>query len=169
MSKKRRRMAFLATELEAASDRMTPARREYLSRFVEKDIPPDIEKLIEHLTPMPDSPLAASLIVDLRRAVKAGFLLAVARYGRELKSNREAMAIIEGRRQGSVKGRDTQKQTKANRAARAQAMLNAGIDVAAIARELKCSISTVYRYLKPAAARPAATKPCKQGARSGSR
>jgi DNA-binding CsgD family transcriptional regulator len=99
-------------------------------------------------------------------AVEEGFRLAIERYANELRSVPELAKWVRSRDAGGDKGRDTQKQTKATRAARAQSMLSDGIDVAAIARELGCSIQTVYRYLKPAAAKPTPAKPRKRSTRS---
>ncbi len=102
----------------------------------------------------------------LEASYSRGFYLALARYRDDLRGNSEAMMFLKRRATGAAKGRATQKQTKATRAARAQSMLNDGIDVAAIARELGCSIQTVYRYLKPAAAKATPAKPRKRSARS---
>jgi DNA-binding CsgD family transcriptional regulator len=102
----------------------------------------------------------------LSYCIEQGFALSLYRYANELRHIPEVARWTETRRQAGDKGRATQEQTKATRAARAQSMLNDGIDVAAIARELKCSIQTVYRYLKPAAAKPTLAKPRKRSARS---
>jgi DNA-binding CsgD family transcriptional regulator len=101
-----------------------------------------------------------------RGAVEAGFALALHRYSQHLGLVPELNRWRANRSAGAAKGRAAQEQTKATRAARAQSMLNDGIDVAAIARELGCSIQTVYRYLKPAAAKPTPAKPRKRSARS---
>jgi len=149
MTKKSKRVSYLVTELNAAADRMTPERRAYLSAFASRQFPPDVVQLIDELTPMPAgaTPFLCELVENLRSAIKVGFVLALARYGRELKSNAEAMQIIGARVIGGDKGRMTQANRKQKRRSRVQAMLGQGMDVPAIARELKCSIATVYRAL----------------------
>jgi hypothetical protein len=148
------RISRLAAELSEAADRMTPQRRAFLDEVVADVFPPDVEQLIEELTPLPESPRHREMVMNTRQLLKAGFVIAVARYSRELKANAEAMAIIGGRRNGGEKGRATQTAASLSRAAQAQAMFEAGADVGEIARKLGCSISTVYRALNTTPATP---------------
>ncbi len=56
----------------------------------------------------PDAgPRAKAMILDLRKAIEAGFILAVSRYNKELKSNAEAMRLVNARKTGGDLGRNT--------------------------------------------------------------
>jgi hypothetical protein len=151
MKKRNPDISFLVTELNAASDRMTAERRAYLRDYVYSRFPPDLLRLIEELTPIPEDAgkILTQMTLDLREAIKAGVALAIARYSKELKANREAMQIINARKGGGDKGRVTNTHNATTLSAKARAMLNDGMEVPAIAKELGRSIPTVYRYLKP--------------------
>ena len=92
----------------------------------------------------------------LEGAVLAGFSFALRRYQAQLKAVPELREWHEKRDAAGAKGRATQTNTATSRAARAQSMLNSGMEVAAIAKELRCSVPTVYRYLNTA---PKPSKP----------
>jgi DNA invertase Pin-like site-specific DNA recombinase len=127
-------------------------------------VPPDVDQLIDGLTsPLPDKAIARQMVLDLRQAIRVGFVLAVVRYQRELKANDEAMAIVAARYAGADKGRIAQANRKQDRQARVQALLNQGMDVPEIAKELGCSVATVYRLMQPA--KPTPAKPAKRARR----
>lgn len=160
MSNRDPRVSRLVTELQASSDRMTPERRKYLHSVVAGDFPPDVSQLIEELTPMPSGVVARQIVENLREAIRTGFVLALARYHRELKSNKEAASILANRTVGLDRGRNTQQRKKADRIGRIQSMFNSGMEPSAIAAKEPCSIATVYRALKPATSKP--RKPSKR-------
>jgi DNA invertase Pin-like site-specific DNA recombinase len=76
-------------------------------------------------------------------------MLALARYGSELKGNAEAMGILNGRRVGGDKGRDTQQKKKRARLPEIQAMISQGKSIKQIAVKLEVDPSTIYRALTP--------------------
>lgn len=156
MSKKSRSVSNLVTELQAACDRMTPERRMFLNKFVHDRFPADVLQLIEEMTPIPDDAgeMLTELTLNMRGAVKAGFVLALARYSRELKANKEAMSIVGARADGGDKGRKAQARKKADRAVEIKTLFSQGIEPKDIAREKKCSLATVYRALGPTAEKP---------------
>ena len=162
MSKQRKRVSDLVTELNAACDRMTDERRMFVSAHALRRIPADVMQLIEELTPIPAGATAtlSELIHNTRSALIAGFVLAIARYNRELKSNAEAMRIITARAVGGSKGRMAQASRKQERRSRVQAMLDQGMEVPDIAKQLHCSASTVYRLSQPD--RSTSAKPTKK-------
>lgn len=82
------------------------------------------------------------------RAAESGFWLALQRYSKHLRGSREAMAFLRARAAGADKGRAVQQRDKASRSQRIQAMFNSGMEPPAIAADLQCSISTVYRALQ---------------------
>jgi len=165
MRKRNPGVSNYVTELQAAVHRMTPGRRAMLNRHVAAVFPDDIEQLIEELTPIPAhaSRFVCESIEIMRSSIKTGFVLALGRYSRELKSNAEAMQIINARATGGDKGRITQASRKQDRRSRVQAMLAQGIDVPEIAQALGCSASTVYRLSQPASSAP--IKPARQSRR----
>lgn len=153
MSKRNPDVSFLVTEIKAACDRMTPERRAHLNGYVADTFPPDVLQLIEELTPIPDDsgPILAELIGTMRQTIKVGFVLALARYSRELKANAEAMAIIGARVKGGAVGRAHSTERSDDLARRIRAkwaeMEAAGMKVTndTVAAEMKCSRSTVIR------------------------
>lgn len=147
----------IAAVLRSALASMDAAAKQQLSECEPLFFPADVAQLIECMTPLPvdAGPRVKDAITNLREAIKAGFLLAVARYMRELENNCEAMAILDARRNGGAKGRESQTQARLERAARARAMLAKGDDVPSIAAALNCTPSTVYRLLSPANGKPA--------------
>lgn len=150
MNKPNPRISMLVTELKAATARMTPERRAFLDAQVDRVFPADVLQLIEELTPLPENEIARELTLNMREAVRVGFIIALARYQRELKANGEAMGILTARIAGAERGRKSQQRSKSDRIAQIQYMVNSGMDPAAIAADLKCSLATVYRALKPA-------------------
>lgn len=155
--KKTRRVSDLVTEAKAACDRMSPERRLHVNASVSERFPPDVVQLIEEMAPMPNDAgqVLTQLVADLRSAIRVGFALALVRYARELRANKEAMAILNARVTGGSKGRQSQSRAKADRADRIRLMLNQGIEPRDIARDVGCSISTVYRALTPTTSKPA--------------
>lgn len=149
MKKKSRTVSDLVTEVVAASDRMTDERRAYLHAFAMQKIPADVIQFIEELNPIADDADATEVEFTMirRQAIYVGFWIALARYSRELKTNREAMAILNARTSGTAKGRASQAKAKAEREARIREMFAKGIDVQEIATEVKRSVPTVYRAL----------------------
>jgi DNA invertase Pin-like site-specific DNA recombinase len=154
MRKRNPDVSRLVTELQAAAARRTPEQRAALQRSApafRAVVPSDVDQLIEEMTsPLPDKAIAQQMVLDLRQAIRVGFVLAVVRYRRELKANKEAMAIIAARSAGGHKGRITQTKRTQDRRTQVQSMLNDGIDVPEIAKALGCSASTVYRLSQPA-------------------
>lgn len=90
----------------------------------------------------------------LNYAAEQGFAIALYRYAKHLRAVPELAAWNHTRHEGGDKGRKVQQTKKANRIASIQAMLNSGMEPAAIAADLKCSLATVYRALKPATSKP---------------
>ena len=134
---------------------LPPADRQALLQQAElelrAEVPPDVDQLIDDWTsPLPDNAISRQMMLDLRSAIRVGFVLAVVRYQRELRTNKEAMAIVAARAAGADKGRTAQAIRKQERLSRVQAMLNQGMDVPEIAKELGCSVATVYRLSRPA-------------------
>ena len=86
----------------------------------------------------------------LSASYERGFYLAVLRYRDDLRGNTEAMKFLQRRAAGGKKGRANQARAKADRVARIRAMMDQGVDPRDIARDVGCSISTVYRALTPA-------------------
>lgn len=153
----KQRMAALAAELKA-SCRSTPEQRIAVMQNV---LPQDIVWLIDELLPVPPkaSAILVELVDSLRNAAKAGFVIAVARYGKELKANKEAMGIINARTAALDTGHDTQTKEKNERYGRIRkkwaAMEAAGekttnhtVAAAMRADGEKCSRSTVIRAFK---------------------
>lgn len=81
------------------------------------------------------------------QGVERGFRLAVERYAQRLRNVPELAEWRQKQRDGGDKGRASQSAARQRRAAEAQSMLDAGHDVTTIAKQLGCSISTVYRVL----------------------
>jgi hypothetical protein len=154
MKSKDAAISRLATELIAASDRMTKERRAMLNRHVADAFPTDVEQLIEELIPLPASGKLRELNVNLRQAVRAGFVLALARYSRELKQNAEALAIIQARRRGVDNGHaaaSRRRQTQAEKIRATWAAMEAAgetVTNAKVAAAAKCSVSTVIRAFR---------------------
>jgi hypothetical protein len=90
----------------------------------------------------------------LQYVAHMGFAMAVYRYAMELKDVPELVRWHRKRRDGADKGRTAQADRKQERQSRVQAMLNQGMDVPEIAKELGCSVATVYRLSRPAKATP---------------
>jgi hypothetical protein len=86
-----------------------------------------------------------------RWVIVAGFEFAMHRYEEQLKNVPELAQWHRKRAAGGDKGRLVQNRAKTSRAARAQSLLNDGMDVMGIAAELECSVATVYRYLNDTA------------------
>jgi hypothetical protein len=158
MSKAKRdpQISFLVTEAEAAAARMTPQRRAMLNRMVAPILAPDIVQFIEEMVPLADdaTELDRAFNNAMRQSMKVGFVLAVARYSRELKSNAEAMRIIGARITGGDRGRKTSSERKEKRDERIRdtwaEMERAGENPtnAKVARACGCGISTVIRAFK---------------------
>ena len=155
MSKKR--MAALAAELKS-SRRRTPEER---IAVMQNALPQDVMWLIEELLPVPSnaSNVLVELVDSLRNAAKAGFVIAVARYGKELRASKEAMGIINYRTAALDKGHATQakRSSELHRRIRDKwAAMEAGGEkvtndtVAAAVRAdgVQCSRSTVIRAFK---------------------
>ena len=162
MKKRNPAVSRYVTQIEAAVDRMTPQRRAMLHRHVAAVFPDDVVQLIEELTPIPAdaSDFVCESIQIMRSSIRLGFVIALARYSRELKSNAEAMQIISTRAAGAHRGRNTQTTRSQDRRSRVRAMLDQGIEVPEIAKALGCSASTVYRLSQPAGS--TAAKPAKK-------
>lgn len=149
-----RRISALVTELIAASDRMTATQRAMRDRHVADVFPSDIEQLIEELIPVPKTGVDRELSLNLRKAVKAGFVLALARYSSELRMNAEALKLINARKRGGVNGREKSSQNREQRAQRIRdtwaAMEAAGQRPTnqAVAAAVGCGVSTVIRAFK---------------------
>lgn len=156
MSKRNSGVSVVAAALNPGRARMTPERYAELTAFVKDNFPVEVIALIEALTPMPDDagPRVVEAVMDLRRAISSGYIMALARYGSELKGNAEAMAILNGRRVGGDLGRDTSTKKKEDRAARIRAkwaeMEAAGEKATndSVARACEVSRSTVIRAFK---------------------
>ncbi len=167
MSKAKRdpRISFLVTEAQAAATRMTTRRRAMLNRMVAPILAPDIVQCIEEMTPLADNAteLDRAFNNTMRQSMKVGFVLAVARYSRELKSNAEAMRIIGARTTGGDLGRKTLSQRREQRYERIRttwASMEENGDSptnAKVARACGCGVSTVIRAFK--------NKPAKQSKR----
>lgn len=78
-------------------------------------------------------------------AMLRGIDLAITYFAEYLTGSKEATQFLRARRQAGQKGRTTQQQRKSQRAAKVQEMLGKGSDIEDIAKELGCSIATVYR------------------------
>jgi hypothetical protein len=135
---------------------MTPERRAYLDSYAASRFPPDVRQLIEEMTPMPPDagPRAKAMILDLRKAIEAGFILAVSRYNKELKSNAEAMRLVSARKTGAANGRRRSSQRREELAERIRATwveMDAAGKMptnAKVAAACECGISTVIRAFK---------------------
>lgn len=144
----------LASELIAASERMTKQRRAMLKRYTANVFPDEAQQLIEELIPLPPAGMARQLNADLRKAVKAGFVLALGMYSRELKQNAEALAIIEARRRGADNGHASASRRREDQACRIRetwAKLEAVGQKptnASVAAAVNCSVSTVIRAFR---------------------
>lgn len=90
----------------------------------------------------------------LHYCTSQGFSMALYRYADELQAVPELSAWNKKRAAGAERGRVVQQTKKADRIARIQSMLNSGMEPNAIAAQLGCSISTVYRALEPANSKP---------------
>jgi DNA invertase Pin-like site-specific DNA recombinase len=154
MSKRDPAISRLVTELLAASDRMTRQQKKLRDAHVASVFPPDIEQLINELISLPASGIARERNAIMRQAVKAGFVLAMARYSRELKMNAEALALINARQQGGAIGREAATRKKEQRYAKIRerwaAMEAAGQTPTnqAVAQAVGCGVSTVIRAFK---------------------
>jgi len=153
----KQRMAALAAELKA-SRRLTSDQTQSLMATV---VPQDIVWLIDELLPVPPkaSTVLVELVDSLRNAARAGFVIAVARYGKELRANKEAMGIINGRTAGIDKGHDTQakrarelkqriREKWAAMEAAGEKVTNDTVAAAIRADGVQCSRSTVIRAFK---------------------
>lgn len=147
-------ISLLATELIAASDRMSAEHRAMLDRHVAGVFPSDVEQLIEELIPVPKAGMLRELNLNTRKAVRAGFALALARYSRELRMIAEALQLINARERGGVIGRE---KSSRNREQRAQLIRDtwAAMEAAgqkptnqAVAATVGCGVSTVIRAFK---------------------
>ena len=90
----------------------------------------------------------------LSYATEMGFAMALYRYAGELRHVPELSRWRESRLRAGDRGRESQQREKSDRINRIQSMLNSGMEPAAIAADLKCSLATVYRALKPATSKP---------------
>ncbi len=90
-------------------------------------------------------------------AAHMGFAMALYRYADVLRHVPELSRWREYRLLAGDRGRESQQREKAARIARIHAMLNNGMEPVAIAADLKCSLATVYRALKPATSKPSKT------------
>lgn len=157
MSKKNPTVSLLVTELNAAVDAWTPQRRKRAGRLAAEMFPADVEQMIEELTPLPSDEAGMQLVIAMRQAIKSGFILAVARYFRELRTNKEAMAIISARSRGGAVGREKSSQRSDDLAQRIRdkwaEMEAAGEKTTndTVAAAMKCSRSTVIRAFKSTA------------------
>ena len=154
MSKRNLKLSQLVTELKAASDRMSSHRRAMLDQHVSDAFPADVEQMIEELIPLPAAGELRKLNANLRQAVKAGFVLALARYSRELSQNAEALAMIQARQRGGKNGRAAASRRRQSQAEKIRGMwlaMEAAGDMptnAKVAAAAKCSVSTVIRAFK---------------------
>lgn len=154
MRSKDPKVSQLVTELKAASQRMTRERRAMLDQHVADVFPADAEQLIEELIPLGLSGSERQLNAHLRQLVKVGFVLAMARYSRELKANAKALEIIEARRRGVDNGHaaaSRRRQTQAEKIRDTWAAMEAAgetVTNAKVAAAVKCSVSTVIRAFR---------------------
>ena len=153
----KQRMAALAAELKA-SRRVTSDQMDAVMKNV---VPQDVMWMIEELLPVPcnASTAVVETVDNLRKAARAGFVIAVARYGKELRANKEAMGIISGRTAGIDKGHDTQarrarelkqriREKWAAMEAAGEKVTNDAVAAAIRADGVQCSRSTVIRAFK---------------------
>jgi DNA-binding CsgD family transcriptional regulator len=117
-------------------------------------IPDDVRRFIARKTPQADDetagPIVREMAQNMRQAVEAGFVMALARYQLQLSNEPELARFYAQRREGADRGRHTQAQRKADRQRDAHRLLAEGHEVEAIATALGCSLRTVYRLLQSA-------------------
>jgi DNA invertase Pin-like site-specific DNA recombinase len=125
-----------------------------LSKHVDSVFPTDVEQMIEELIPLPAAGKLRELNANLRQAVKAGFVMAMARYSRELRQNAKALSIIEARHRGTRNGHaaaSRRRQTQAEKIRGIWAAMEAAGETptnAKVASAAKCSVSTVIRAFR---------------------